>query len=100
MESLIVLFAVVVKLLLVSLLVLCALVGLIALASPRSFAAMAAFGNRWIDTWKLFKVSENSFLRRLDKWINLDGFAVRYSRAVGVAMLLVASLVGYLCATI
>ena len=64
-----------------------ALVGLLAFVSPRAFAVVTARGNRWVDTWRFFRPVDNSFFRRLDKWIDLDRYAIRYARLTGLAML-------------
>lgn len=74
---------------------LAALLGALGVASPRALVLTIATGNRWIDTWRSFQVSEKNPLRRLDRWIELDGFVLRHCRAVGTAILATAAFVGY-----
>ena len=62
-----------------SLLGLTALVGLVAIVSPSSFAAMATRGGQWVDTDRLFAV----FDRRWD----IDSHILPYSRLLGAAVL-------------
>lgn len=82
------------KAVLLCLLALAAVVGAIGAASPRALATLAAAGNRWVDTWHFFRVPETSLVRRLDKWIELDGLVLRHSRAFGIALLAAALLLG------
>lgn len=96
MEIYLPLFATVAKSVLLSISGLSFLMGCLAIVRPRGFAAALALGNRWIDTWKLFGIPETSKLRALDRWVDLDGYALRYSRPAGVVMCLAASFVGYL----
>jgi hypothetical protein len=63
-----------------------ALVGLLAMVSPRAFAAAIAKGNVWIDTWRFFPSVDNKVLRKLDRWVDLDHVAVRCGRLTGAVM--------------
>jgi len=71
------------------------LVGILAIISPRVFAVVTSRGNQWIDTWRFFRTVDNPFFRRLDKWVDLDRFAVEHSRLTGFAMLAVAFTLAY-----
>lgn len=62
-----------------TILTLAAAVGAIALASPRLFAKLAAFGNRWIDT--------SSLLAKLDKRVDVDEHLMPYSRILGAVVI-------------
>ena len=60
---------------------LCALfgaVGLIALSSPRLFASLTRFGNRWIETSK--------FLSKFDAQVDVDSKILPHSRWLGAAV--------------
>jgi hypothetical protein len=76
------------------------LMGLLAIASPRVFAEVTTRGNRCIDTGKFFGIPESSRLRALDRWIDLDGYALPYSRPIGIGMCMAASLLLYLAGKI
>jgi hypothetical protein len=54
-------------------------VGLLAIVSPKRFAALSTRGNRWIDTEKL--------LQPLDARIDVDRYVLPFSRLLGVAVL-------------
>jgi len=96
MESLLAVFAAMAKPVLFCLLGLSAAVGLIALVSPRAFAVCVEKGNHWVDTWRFFRVPEGSILRKMDRWIDVDGCAVQHSRAAGACILLATLIVGML----
>jgi hypothetical protein len=53
--------------------------GLVALVSPRHFAAIARVGNHWVDTSK--------WLARLDTRVDVDSRLLPYSRHLGAALL-------------
>jgi hypothetical protein len=95
MEPFFALLAAMAKPLFLCLLGLTAVVGLIAVVSPRALTLVATAGNHWFDTWRFLPVSEKSFLRRLDRWIELDAFALRHCRALGCAVLVGATLLAY-----
>jgi len=59
------------------------LVGLLAILSPRHFAAVSQASSRWVDT--------RPFWEMLDKRVNVDQVALRYCRFFG--LLVVASAV-------
>jgi hypothetical protein len=73
--------------------------GLLAISSPRWFARVATVGNRWIDTARLFRIPADSRLRSLDRWVELDGYMIRYTRLLGLAVCVAASLLVYICLT-
>jgi hypothetical protein len=73
--------------------------GLLAISNPRWFVRVATFGNRWIDTAKLFRVPADSRLRAFDRWVDMDGYAVPFTRLIGVAACLGASYLVYVCLT-
>lgn len=52
--------------------------GLLALVSPRHFAAIARHGGRWVDTSKV--------LDKLDARVDIDERILRHSRLLGVAV--------------
>ena len=56
-----------------------AVVGLVAVVSPRHFATLARFGNRWIDT--------SHFLSKLDRRVDVDDRVLPYSRFLGASVL-------------
>ena len=87
MEPLIPLLAAAAKPLLMLFFSLTALVGLLALISPRSFALVVEKANCWIDTSKFF-----SFL---EKRIDLDHYAVRHSRVTGILVLVGTAILGW-----
>ena len=74
-----------------------AAVGLLAIISPRGFAVVASTGDRWIDTWRYFRPLSFSAIRRLDRWIDVDAYALRHSRLVGLAILTGAAVFFSLC---
>lgn len=55
------------------------LLGLVALASPKTFRSLAQFGGQWLDSSKLFA--------HLDKRIDVDRVVLPYSRALGAAVI-------------
>jgi len=61
-----------------SVLALAALVGIVALVSPRWFAALARAGNHWVDTSK--------WLARFDTRVDVDSRLLPYSRHLGAAV--------------
>ena len=71
-----------------------ALIGLLALVSPRAFALVTAKGNRWIDTWRFFRLLDVKLFRKLDKWIDVDHYATGHSRLAGLALLVAAVTLG------
>ena len=73
-----------------------ALLGVLALVSPKAFTLLAVKGNRWIDTSKLFHVPDNKLFRTVDKWVETDQFTLRYSRLTGIVMIVAAAIVGSL----
>lgn len=97
MQAFLLLVAAMTKPLLMCLLGLAAIVGAIGAVSPRALTVTVAAGNRWIDTWHFFRVPEKSLLRRLDKWIEIDGFVLHHSRGMGVVMVVGAVVLGYCC---
>lgn len=54
-------------------------IGLMALISPKKFAALSTRGNKWIDTEKL--------LQPLDKTVDVDKYVLPFSRWLGLAVL-------------
>lgn len=96
MDAYIALFVAVAKPLLICLATASALLGVLALVSPRTFLSVVTTGNRWVDTNKLFRVPDNKLFRIFDKWHDTDGLAVRYSRMTGIGMLVGAAILGYL----
>ena len=66
-----------------------ALVGLIALTSPRMLSLLVTNSNHWIDTSKFFAI--------LDKRIDLDHYFVAHSRVAGTVILLTIAALGYFC---
>ena len=73
--------------------------GLLAISNPRWFVRVATFGNRWIDTAKLFRIPADSRLRAFDRWVDMDGYVIPYTRLIGVAVCLGASYLVYVCLT-
>jgi hypothetical protein len=57
-----------------------AVVGFVALVSPKHFAALGRFGNRWIDT--------SAVLSKLDRRVDVDDRLLPYSRFLGASVLL------------
>ena len=94
MDAIVLLIGAVAKPLLFVFILASASVGLLAVASPRRFATVTTRGNQWVDTWRFFRTVDNKFFRRLDKWIDLDRFAVSHSRLTGVAVLAGALMLG------
>lgn len=66
-------------------LVVVGMLGLLALASPRAFAYVAASGKTWIDV--------DRFLRKLDHRVDIDSHVLRHSRAFGAIVVLAVLLV-------
>ena len=91
MNSYIALLAALSKPILILFLLGCALVGLLALISPRAFALVVDKGNYWIDTSKFFSLLE----RRVD----IDDYAVRHSRVTGMITLAGTAILGWLYLT-
>lgn len=58
---------------------LCAVVGIVAVVSPRHFATLARFGNRWVDT--------SEVLSKLDRRVDVDDRVLPYSRFLGASVL-------------
>ncbi len=73
-----------------------ALLGVLALVSPKAFALLAAKGNHWIDTRKLLHIPDNKLFHTTDKWVETDQFTIRYSRLTGIVMLVAAAILGSL----
>jgi hypothetical protein len=65
-----------------------ALLGLVALTAPRSFARIAAGGARWFDT--------NKWLAALDRRVDVDGYVLPFSRLLGGLVLAAAAVLAYL----
>ncbi len=85
-EPFVCLFQAVAKPLLFVMLGLSTVVGITAVINPRAFDALVAVGNRWVDTWSFFHVSQNSRLRLMDKWVDVDHFALPRTRGIGIAI--------------
>ncbi len=62
--------------------------GVLALLAPPFFARLTRLANIWVDT--------STFSDFLDRPYDIDRFAIRYRRALGVVLLMGASSVGYL----
>jgi hypothetical protein len=65
-----------------------AVLGALAVASPRHFAQLAHRGSSWVDTTKL--------VEKLDKRFDIDGPVLRYSRVLGMAVLAAVAILVYL----
>ena len=61
-----------------------AVLGLVALVSPRRFAALAQRGSKWIDTSRVVEA--------MDRRVDVDQHIIRHSRVFGV-LVIVAALV-------
>ena len=61
--------------------------GLLAVLSPRRFAAVANRGGLWVDT--------NKLLEHLDRRIDIDTYVLPFSRWLGVAVLASVAVIGY-----
>jgi hypothetical protein len=61
-----------------------AVLGLLALLSPKHFAQIANRSSQWVDT--------SNYFRRLDEPVNVDKHVLRYSRVFGAAVILSAAL--------
>lgn len=97
MNPYITLFLAAARPLLICFVVIGALLGMLAVVSPRATTLLASKGNHWVDTRKLFHIPDNKLFRTLDKWIETDQFTLRYSRLTGIVMLVGAAILGYLC---
>lgn len=60
-------------------------IGLLALASPRHFAALSRFGSRWVDT--------SAVLSKLDRRVDVDDKLLPHSRLLGASVLAAMGLV-------
>ena len=67
---------------------LCGAVGLVAIASPRTFSALTNHSSKWVDT--------NQLLATLDKRVDIDKYVLPFSRALGLAVLLAVGVFAYL----
>ena len=61
-----------------------AMLGLLAVLSPKWFAQLANRSSRWVDT--------SRYLRRLDEPVDVDKHVLRYSRIFGAAVIMSAVL--------
>lgn len=75
---------------------LCALAGVLAVASPRAFRIIGIAGNHWVDTSTLLRIPKDSFLRRFDQWFDLDHHIFAHCRMMGIAACAGALLLTYL----
>lgn len=73
------------------LLVVVAMLGLLALVSPKRFAEISQSSSRWVDTAKM--------IEKFDKPINIDQQVLRYSRVFGVAIMVACAVLGYVLST-
>lgn len=71
-----------------SLLALIAIVGVIAVASPKWFARLDAVGSRWIDT--------SRWIAKLDRRIDVDARVLPHSRLLGGAVLTSVGLIAWM----
>jgi len=60
------------------------LTGLVAVVSPKRFAALATRSNTWVDTDKLFEV--------FDRRVDVDRIVLPFSRVLGIAVLFAVGL--------
>ncbi len=74
--------------------------GLAGVINPRLFSAAVNLGNRWVDTWKIFGIPETSKWRALDRWVDVDRYALCHSRLAGLAMCAAGVFLGYLGMTL
>jgi len=65
-----------------------ALIGMIAMVSPRTFESLNKGGSHWIDTSKL--------LSKLDRPIDVDKYILPFSRWLGAAAVVAAVVIGIL----
>lgn len=65
-----------------------ALLGLIALVSPRVFQRLATQSKQWVDTEK--------YLAVLDRRIDVDSYFLRHCRVLGALVMVSVSIMGYL----
>lgn len=65
-----------------------AVLGMLAVVSPRHFAQIADRGSQWVDS--------SQFFRRLDEPLNPDKHVLRYSRIFGVAVLFSVLFLGWM----
>ncbi len=70
--------------------------GLLAIASPQKFVRVATWGNRWIDTAGTLRIPPGSRWRALDRWVDLDRYALPYTRLLGVAACVAGVVLFYL----
>ncbi len=68
-----------------------AMLGLLALVSPKGFAQISHDSSRWVDTAKV--------LEKFDKPINIDEHVLRYSRVFGVAIMVACAVLSYVLST-
>ena len=73
------------------LLVVVAMLGLLALVSPKRFAQISHGSSQWVDTAKL--------LEKFDKPINIDQHVLRYSRVFGVVIIVACAVLAYVLLT-
>ena len=64
-----------------------AVLGLLAVVSPKHFALLANRSSKWVDT--------SHYLRRLDEPVHVDKHVLRYSRVFGVAVMISAVLLAW-----
>ncbi len=68
----------------------CGTLGLVAFISPRRFARIAVWSSGWVDSGK--------WLKCLDRRFDIDRYVLRYSRILGILVILSASFLAYLYA--
>lgn len=66
-------------------------IGLLAVASPRVFEAVATRSKTWIDT--------NRFVALLEKSVDIDHYFIRHSRILGSALLTSTAVLAYVYLT-
>lgn len=66
----------------------CAALGLMAIVSPRLFAALAERSSRWVDSRWFFDL--------FDKRFDVDRFVLRHSRTFGTLVLAAVSVLTYM----